>query len=956
MHMKQIKSSGSSLRTLFIPRTKLHLVMALLLTFFTLFRILCECGWLDETEVYTEFSVTYATWFGVNKTAELRMMNLLVIGTPLFFLGYGFLLNRWQKVCDAMPIAELLPVFFCLLLWTGKYHPSIIYTVCAVSAAAYYLLVCRSASAEVIRQTALTIVLHQYSALIIGQGLYCFIPTRITALLPQILGLTMLCFDLLAVLLARSTTDRAAMGLRHAQVLIPLAFVYAWRFPYIQSDGAVIFRYHSVPLMLVCLAVCAILLTLTIRNLLKKKSGLWLSTALGAAAAMGYCIPTYGILSDWFHYGEYAITAQQLLSYGSLPYFDFYPIHGICDYIYSMTAALFYDGSMAALSAGVVIGNLFSICIAVIVIWCVSTEKAGATLLFLMLLHPNVFSAQGYNYIIRWLAAFLTVCILNSARIRNDAIQSVYWWVWLSMLSILWNPAIGGALAIAFLPVLLRRSLCAEGRAQWASLKEKPVLKKWLIRAVPLLIAGLCYIPVFLHIVQYILENAGSTTSTNGSAMFEVTDLEAASAALPWLRKFAAPLFIALLLLLWCLCKHRSARGNILDSLLLTLCATPLVANYIYVRYDNGDRAIFYWMLLAVCVFIPMIAALMQHTLSTGRKQQLTALGALIMCFVFAVCNMPPMLSPSLRAEANGIPSDVVTINGTEEGIPNLGEGVLPEYKAQIASDYAALCAAVCTDADDSVFNCTTHIGLTVMMDQKLATKYTSLYNISNHRMQENALKQLKADPPKLVLLQHGTLIDEMTTSMRCFPIYEWLLEEGYLPYTYGTLLFMTKEDDLPEDAFLNWQRFFTCMTPEDLQLLPKVWANAEEADSLESLSVSAQLTKSVDLGSSAYCTLTFSDEIVGDQCDFLALSVDGVVDGTQCELSFAYDACDRIGTEKMLFTVSEGEMLVPLSIAPAWYLSDAITEINLCFRTEDTAGFSDDLIVDARLLAYPNA
>lgn len=953
---KQTNTIAAKLRAWFIPDTKLHLLSALLLTVFTLYRIVCECGWMDETEIYKEFTVTYATWFGVNKTAELRIMNLLALGMPLLFLGYGFLLNRWRIVCEKLPQAELLPFIVILMLWIGRYQYGSICTTASIATIAYYLTVSENASPDTIKQVSVTILLHQFTAQIIGQGVYCFLGTDRMEILPEILGFSLLIVDLLAAVFIKATPQRTAMGLRHAQLLIPLAFAYVWRFPYVQPDDTIVYGYYSLPLMVLCLAICAVLLAVTTYNIRHRKTGLWLTTALGAAAAMGYCIPSYGILTDWFHFGEYAITAQQLFHYGSLPYFDFYPIHGICDYVYSVAATVFYDGSLASLSAGVVIGNLFAICAAAAVIWCVAKEKTGATLLFLMLLNPMIFTAQGYNYIIRWLVAFLTVFVLNSARIRHHAIASIYWWIWLSMLGILWNPAIGGAVAIAFIPVLLRRSLCKEGREQWVSLKEKAVLKPWIIRAVPLLICGLCYIPVFLHIVQYILENTGTTTATNGSAMLNPTDLESASTALSWLRKFAAPLFIGLLTLLWCSCGKRTARGEILDSLLLTVCATPLVANYIYVRYDDGDRAMFYWMLLAVCVIVPLLGTVFKTTDALPRKRQIIALGGIVICFSFAICDLLPMLSPNLQCETGTMPTDTALIQGEAEGIPNLGNGLLPEYKAQLATDYAALCAAICTDEDDVVFNGTTHIGLTVMMDQKLATKYTSLYNISNARMQENALEQLKENPPKLVLLQNGVLIDEMTTSMRCFPIYTWLLEEGYVPYTYGGLLFMTKESTVPEGAQRNWQRFFSAMTPDDLRLLPKVWANAEAADDLVHCTASATPSRIEALGVTAYCTLEFSEPLQGKECDFIALNFNGIADGTQGRLSFDYDACGLQGTEEFSFTVSDGTMLIPTSIAPAWYLSDAIPTVQLRFRAEDIDSISDQFSVEAHLLAYPNA
>lgn len=950
------KTLHESICSLFLPHSKLHLAETLLLTFFTLYRILCEWGITDATEIYKEFTVTYATWFDVNKTAELQVMNLLMLGVPVCFFLFGFLLNGWKPVCEKLPAAELLPVFCMMILWLGRYYVSLLCVIGGAAAAMYYLVICRNAHSKTLKQTVLLLLLHQYIAQIIGQGMFCFFPKLWTAEMTQTAGLALLIADMLLILCIKALPQFLEKSISLTQLFLPLVFLYLWRFPYRQSDDTVVFYHHSPLWMVFCLVSFGLMLFLAVRSFHKKTEVLWLSSVISMAAALGYCIPNYAMLSDWFHYGEYTVTTQQLLSYGSLPYFDFYPIHGLCDYVYSLAAALFYDGSMAALSGGVVIGNTLAICVLAAVVWLTAKQKTAASLLMLLLLHPTVFTAYGYNYMIRWLMAFVALMILNSSHVREDAIKSAYLWVWLSMAGILWNPSIGGVMAIAFLPVLLRRSLSAAGRAQWLALKTPTTRRYWLIRFIPLLICGLCYIPVFLHIVQYILENAGTTASTNGSAMFAEGDLDAASAALPWLRKFAMPLFIVFLLVMWWQYRHKADRYHITDSLLLTLFAAPLTANYIFVRYDDGDRAVFFYMLLAVCVMLPMLAALYGHSDSSAGKRTLWSIGSAVIGFTLCLCDVLPVMTPMLQTEWGGIPTDQITVSGEDMGLPKLGEGMLPEYKARIAADYAAVCNAVCTEETDTVFNGTLHIGLTVAADQKLATKYTSLYNISNQAMQQRALEQLKEAPPKLVILQNGTLIDEMPTSMRCFPIYKWLLEEGYLPYTCGTILFMTKGSDLPANARLNWLRFFQMMTPEDLQLLPKVWAKAEAAEDLLPCTTSLQTDTGGRLGNTITCKLQSSQAVNGSSCDFLKLTVTDIAEGTKGTLSFTYDACGLQGTTDVDFIVSQGTMLIPLSVMPQWYCSDAITNIRLLFRGEDAGQFGEAVAVDAALYAYPNA
>ncbi len=948
-------SAGDLLRKMLIPGTTLHLIMAAVLSLFTVFSVARQCGWLEQIEQYKEFSVTFATWTAVNKTAELHIMNLLLFGLPVIFCLYGLLLNLWQPVCDRAPIAELFPIWILCQIWMNRFSDCSVLMAALIAFAAFWLLVVHKQSCENVRDLILSILLHQYTAVILMQCLYAVFGLQFAAALTEPFCLVVLWLDFLLVLLQgfRPSADRIAMLLRYSQLLLPLGFCYAWRFP-CETETGIEFLYPSVPWMLFCLCITGILLALALHHLVKKKAGIWCSTMLSAAAVLVYCLPNTSILTDWFHYGEYAIPTQQLLSYGSLPYFDFYPIHGLCDYVYSGTAALFFEDSFAALSPGVVCGNLLLACGAALIVRLFSSDHITAFLLFQSLLYPTVFAQWGYNYIVRWIFAFLTLFILNSPKIRTSAITSLYAWIWLSILGILWNPSIGGVLAIAFVPVLILRFARKEGREELASLKQKRNLMPWIRRAIPLLIAGLCYIPIFLHIVQYILENTGTTTETNGSLMLTGSDLAAISADPEWLKKFAALAFVGFFLLLLTRLQDRRERLGTWEALLFTLCCTPLLANYIYVRYDGGDRAIYYWMMLALCTALPLLFSLLQNSASVRRKQYVTAMTGAVMCIAFTMCNMLPVFIPDWQVKQTAHDADAVYIDGDALGIPKLGSGYLTGTRATKIQNYAELCRAVCTAPEDTVFNGTIYIAMSMMMDQKLPTRYTSLYNISNSTMQEIALEELKAAPPKLVVLQNGTLIDEMTTSLRSFSVYEWLLTEGYVPYTYKDLLFMTKGSDLPEQAFPAWRTLIECLTQEDLQMLPIVWAQSEAAKTLMPITVSAK-EKTTNLRTVLRTDLTLEQPLNGADCDFLQLTVSGLSGNAAGTISFVCNTHEIEDTVSMDFTVRNGTLLIPLSASPGWYLTEEHTTLTIRLEADDNSVFQKDAVLDTALLKTPD-
>ena len=94
-------------------------------------------------------------------------------------------------------------------------------------------------------------------------------------------------------------------------------------------------------------------------------------------------------------------------------------------------------------------------------------------------------------------------------------------WTFISILSIAWNSSIGGACALATLPMILWECFHEKGWKIFFRLNEKEVRKKILPWYIPLLILGICFIPMFFAILRYIVENSAAILETTGDILKE---------------------------------------------------------------------------------------------------------------------------------------------------------------------------------------------------------------------------------------------------------------------------------------------------------------------------------------------------------------------------------------------------------------------------------------------------
>lgn len=629
-------------------------------------------------------------------------------------------------------------------------------------------------------------------------------------------------------LLKKKDIDSLAEKVLLFSQLIPaLGLPGYYRFYYeYEGAGDRIQLYYSPKWKLFCMAVFLVFFLWQLIQVLKKKPGIYLSTLMIAAVNSVAAVPE-GILSvDFFHNGEMSFPMQQLLSYGKMPYFDLDPIHGFCDFFYSAVNRVFFDGAYMSQSAAVMAAELFMAAFLSFVMGkCIRNRYA--VFITVCLLMPYLVQKAGVRYLVFFAAFF----ILFSARVREDSRKYLWWWVLLCIFGISWNVSIGSATAVAFLPEVLYRAVkdIIPGLKTFKNWKPSEK-KKFVVSYGILFLTGIAYIPLFWQILRFLGENAGTTLYVNGTPIFgeDFHFIRTFGIALPYLLAFIYAL-------------KGSRRGR--SAFVSMLFCLAVISNYACVRYDEGAR------LAVLSVFFGMLFIL---TASEGRgvffekglsrkrdeirffRTGSVLCGILILYLAWEylpVNNGNSMFPQKVKGELEisimdeEIKDPVVYVSGDSVGLPSLGTGFIQGSTLNSLKNIRTVMEA--ETEGQSYLDLTNKISHYVIFDKESFLPFTSVYNISNGRMQERAMGLLNEERPEIVLAAPLIQFDLAPVSLRSMQLYTALIRMGYRPYVYGDVVYLKDGEALLEGAVDGKRSLGLICHKEYLGMLPFIWGNS---------------------------------------------------------------------------------------------------------------------------------
>ncbi len=854
---------------------------------------LCKGLLYGSKPVYEEMVAGGTVWDGYNKQGDLTLFYLMFLLIPIYFAIFLLIKHSLQK-----------------------------------NAVGEYKNIPETMEKKPVAKVTVTILLGIESVRTVQTALISMFPYRQKQL--DVLGLVGIGIWIVVVcaFLVKYKT-KVDYLLILAQICLPLQFLGYYKFYYrFEAEEGLIQLFYSGKWKWVCLLFFAGFFGWQLYAGVKKQQGVYLSSLILVAIGRAAQGPE-GILSvDFFHNGEMAFPMQQLVSYGKLPYFDLDPIHGLCDYFYSVINYVFFDGTYFSQNAAIfVAGIMMATVLALAMGVCFRNRYMAFFIVYLFM--PFLVQKAGVRYVL-FFTAFI---ILLSEKVRKDSLRFLWWWVLLCILSIFWNVSIGSSMAVAFLPEVLYRVIkdviprLKQFKA-WESVNKKKFFGFYGV----LFVIGICYIPWFLQLLRFLSENAGTTLYVNGTAIF--------GDEFQLINTFAI-VFPYIAVLIYALCGYKKGK-----SAFVTMFSCLLViSNYACVRYDEGARlavlSVFFMLLWSVELFE-------QKDMNKQIRMGLLAVSAVLCVWLIrhditftgaytTVADVPASKEISIMGEDMDDP--VVFVSGESVGMPALGTGFVQGNTLNSLKNVKAVLDAELTD--ESYLDLTNKISHYVIMDKESVLPFTSAYNISNAKMQEKAIALVKEERPRLILISPLIQFDLAPVSLRSMNFYESLMDMGYEPYAYGDVVYLLDGDStfaeaLGDDAGRKSLGLYC--HKEHLGMLPytwgETWEKQMEDDSFTGYypDVNVEWTEMQE-GSGRYVVKAAEGAFEGEKVSYVVITAAG---GCQSNETFMLSFCSDVDGQEYKFRISCGveeegytTYLIPVGSSPFWYYSE-IEEIML--------------------------
>jgi len=753
---------------------------------------------------------------------------------------------------------------------------------------------------------------------------------------------------LLTIMLLRNKIKESSINILLAlsQILLPSLFLIFYRFQY-NYKGEIVSQYNSATLKYICLftSVTLILYNLFIfykkyinRN--KDNNPIFISTTISLSAFFAYRLPEASLLTDYFHRGESVVPMHQLLEYGSLPYFDYIPVHGGYNYFFDLINYLLFNGEYATVSAAISISCvLLAIIVSILIVMFVKGD------IFPFILSVLCANALG-TYFDRWFGVFVMMLILYSYRMRRNPIKMLWWWVATSIFAIIWYPAIGGVISISFIPLIVHSFICSDKSELIAMLMDKSFRNKLVARWLPLFIVGCLYIPMFIKQVEYVIVTAKSNLEVFGNSatsaiIYSTVNFFGNQIANVGLTLIILPLGFILVvsLLLISSYKIKKKETEFILMIIQVMIFVVFAANYMYGRADsNLGRAIS----AIEVISITIIAAVINRMSKNIMYKPIILIMSIIIGIVFRG-NIGNLLEQHSVINARPIIDiEYMRFDGIEEGIENLGIVYTSQEHIDILTDINYI-----LKSNDSFLDFTNRSAYHFIFNKESPAPFSSIYVTLNYDMQMTYINAIENHLPEIILIYPNTVYDNATVAFRGYPIYKYIFEKGYSPYKYNDIVFLLSEDS-PECILYERadEEFASIMHQKYLGFLPILWGNKDIINNrVENTKqvltiVSRNQIEEIDgtemiIGDDSFIIYQLDVPIYGLENDFIKVSLSSdyeLNEEDEFQLFWADDN-EMFDEEKsFVFWGDNGDLLIPVGTSPYWHFSDNIIRIRLDF------------------------
>ncbi len=866
---------------------------------------------------YEELVAGYTSWNAYYKQGDMTLAYHVILGVTGFYLLFSFLFRLLSK-----KIAFLRKEIESKSLSQAQKKKLVQLT------QLFYL-----------------IVFTQFSWGILGREVSILFPSLYT-LIKSIFFLVQLLLAVFSVCFWFSCLKRENWKwferiLFVSQLLLPLVFLELTRFEY-EYKGTLLLQYVSGKFIFLG-AVCSFLFIGSVFYKRKKspETKIYLSSFLSLAVFASYLLPR-GTISgtplEFYHYGELSVPLHQLLNFGTVPYLDTMPIHGVCDYFQGGIWYLLFDGTYASFEAAMVMGCVvIAVITAAIFYYSVESKAVG----ILCVLWFSLFGDQ--YYYVRWAFVLPFLLLVFTKKSREDFARLFWRWVFLSILSIAWNPSIGGTCALAALPFILYEAFYEKGYLIFVKIwKDRKYRKKWLPAYGFLFLFGVCFIPMFFEILRYITENSVAILETTGDILKE----ELADPYV-WYATFGfvVPLVFSFY---FCIQKKGEERKIAVFGALFLFLFNAVIVRYTFVRTQFGERGI----IATTISSLFLILMVLLPCVKLKWKKETLAMLVFLLFITGATKGANLWTMPGRLLTRDTIPEDYEYVRGKEIEIPALGNLFM---KKELKEEFISLnhVANELCKSEYQFVDMTNQLSHYTILNKKVLLPFSSTYNTNNEVMQTKAIQVLNELKPEVIVVSPEWRHDAATLSIRNYHLYQWLMQHDYVPCKYESVLFLTNQPEIQKQYASAYEELGEHMHLEMIRKLPTVWAGQElKEKSLEKVETEMGL---VDTNSQVLSDGVYQ---INEEDTFFFYSLEEPVSGKDVDflrIQAEFQNSREVSYQGVVYFIEEGktikeskrfiydggaeEVVIPLSTSPYWSYSEKNQMLMIDFIGNDISG-----------------
>jgi hypothetical protein len=633
---------------------------------------------------------------------------------------------------------------------------------------------------------------------------------------------------------------------------------------------------------------------------------------------------------DYFHFGEQVLPWQQLWDFGSRPYVDFVPIHGLMAFLRGGFNQLFFDGTVAhyaaadALLCGVALAaTAWGACrllgpVAALVLLAAPLPEFDR----LYLLPAGLFVAAApatWRRPVRGLATWLAACAVMVA----------------------YNATVGPAFVVATAPV-----------AAWAAWRAGWRRSLGLGAAVVAVAGATAAVPAVRHtgvaFVRFVVDNGWTNTTAHdipwsAGAWTRDTHVGVGTSQLFWeaVRLAWIPVAIVAAGLAWRAVGNRSRRG-LVPLAVGTVGVLAITFPWTMGRIAPGDPS------RPGAISGVAVGYLLPALLLLAVPRRRAAWVVLTLAVVLgidhdaAVTDLDPGALLAKAAACRRVPASAVVDDGGKLGLPGLGQVIAPspDWLADVAELQRGLDRLL--RPGETYFDFTQQQALYFYLGRRVPVRYVG-YVAANGRLQAAEERQLAERPVPAAMIGPSAWIDDLPDTLRCYRLWrDFALRD--VPVRVGTFTFLVDPVRAAEfngsvppppgvrppvtEAWL--ETLDTLQRPDDLQGLPQSWGRSwrtlrQRFAVVGRAAITRQATTADRWAVATVPTAAVPD---GASADFLLLHVTAAA---PLELLLQWvDVSGAWPAAAAHFTGQTGDLLVPLGAYPRWLLDKGVPAVRI--------------------------